>query len=284
MAKAEAKLPVGQRVDFVSIVTPNFAHFPAAKTFLEAGFNVICDKPMTLNLDEAVELREVVRQTGKVFILTHNYTGYPMVKEARELVRADALGRILKIITEYSQGWLLNPIDQAGQKQASWRTDPQRAGASGCIGDIGTHAENLVRYITGLEIDELCADFSSFVEGRRLEDDGNLLLRYKGGARGVLYASQVSAGEENNLSIRVYGTKASLEWYQEHPNELTVKYPEAPRQILRRGNGYLNETPSALCGCRRGTPRLSSRHSLTFIKRRRGLLKPRLEANRYRKT
>ncbi len=258
MAKAEAKLPVGQRVDFVSIVTPNFAHFPAAKTFLEAGFNVICDKPMTLNLDEAVELREVVRQTGKVFILTHNYTGYPMVKEARELVRADALGRILKIITEYSQGWLIHPIDQAGQKQASWRTDPQRAGASGCIGDIGTHAENLVRYITGLEIDELCADFSSFVEGRRLEDDGNLLLRYKGGARGVLYASQVSAGEENNLSIRVYGTKASLEWYQEHPNELTVKYPEAPRQILRRGNGYLNANSKRFV-------RLPSGHPEAFI-------------------
>ena len=258
MAKAEAKLPVGQRVDFVSIVTPNFAHFPAAKTFLEAGFNVICDKPMTLNLDEAVELREVVRQTGKVFILTHNYTGYPMVKEARELVRADALGRILKIITEYSQGWLIHPIDQAGQKQASWRTDPQRAGASGCIGDIGTHAENLARYITGLEIDELCADFSSFVEGRRLEDDGNLLLRYKGGARGVLYASQVSAGEENNLSIRVYGTKASLEWYQEHPNELTVKYPEAPRQILRRGNGYLNANSKRFV-------RLPSGHPEAFI-------------------
>ena len=258
MAKAEAKLPVDQRVDFVSIVTPNFAHFPAAKTFLEAGFNVICDKPMTLNLDEAVELREVVRRTGKVFILTHNYTGYPMVKEARELVRADALGRILKIITEYPQGWLLNPIDQAGQKQASWRTDPQRAGASGCIGDIGTHAENLARYITGLEIDELCADFSSFVEGRRLEDDGNVLLRYKGGARGVLYASQVSAGEENNLRIRVYGTKASLEWYQEHPNELTVKYPEAPRQILRRGNGYLSANA-------RRFVRLPSGHPEAFI-------------------
>ena len=258
MAKAEAKLPVDQRVDFVSIVTPNFAHFPAAKTFLEAGFNVICDKPMTLNLDEAVELREVVRQTGKVFILTHNYTGYPMVKEARELVRADALGRILKIITEYSQGWLIYPIDQAGQKQASWRTDPQRAGASGCIGDIGTHAENLARYITGLEIDELCADFSSFVEGRRLEDDGNVLLRYKGGARGVLYASQVSAGEENNLSIRVYGTKATLEWYQEHPNELTVKYPEAPRQILRRGNGYLSDNAKRFV-------RLPSGHPEAFI-------------------
>ena len=242
MAAAEAKLPVGERIDFVSIVTPNFAHFPAAKAFLEAGFNVVCDKPMTFNLSEALELRDLVRRTRKVFVLTHNYTGYPMVKEARELVRAGALGNILKVVAEYPQGWLLNPIDQAGQKQAAWRTDPQRAGASSCIGDIGTHAENLAHYITGLEIEELCADFTTFVEGRRLEDDGNLLLHYRGGARGVLYASQISGGEENNLMIRVYGTKASLEWHQEHPNELIVKYQDAPRQILRRGNGYLSDT------------------------------------------
>jgi predicted dehydrogenase len=241
MAAAEAKLPVGERIDFVSIVTPNFAHFPAAKTFLEAGFNVVCDKPMTLNLSEALELRDAVRRTRKVFALTHNYTGYPMVKEARELVRAGALGNILKVVTEYSQGWLLNPIDQAGQKQASWRTDPQRAGASGCIGDIGTHAENLTHYITGLEIEELCADFTTFVEGRRLEDDGNMLLHLRGGAKGLLYASQISAGEENNFIIRVYGTKASLEWHQEHPNELIVKYQDAPRQTLRRGNNYLSD-------------------------------------------
>ena len=241
MAEAEAKLPVGQRIDFVSIVTPNFAHFPAAKTFLEAGFNVVCDKPVTLNLEEALKLREVVRRSGKVFVLTHNYTGYPMVKEARELVRTGGLGKILKVVAEYPQGWLLNPIDQEGQKQASWRTDPERAGASSCIGDIGTHAENLARYITRLEIDELCADFSTFVEGRRLEDDGNMLVRYKGGARGVLYASQVSAGEENNLTIRVYGTKASLEWHQEHPNELIVKFQDAPRKVYRRGNSYLSD-------------------------------------------
>lgn len=241
MAAAEAKLPVGERIDFVSIVTPNFAHFPAAKTFLEAGFNVVCDKPMTFNLSEALELRDLVRRTRKVFVLTHNYTGYPMVKEAREQVRAGALGKLLKVVAEYPQGWLLNPIDQAGQKQASWRTDPQRAGASSCIGDIGTHAENLAHYITGLEIEELCADFTTFVEGRRLEDDGNLLLHYRGGARGILYASQISAGEENNLTIRAYGTKASLEWHQEHPNELIMKYQDAPAQILRRGNGYLSD-------------------------------------------
>ena len=241
MAQAETKLPTDQRIDFVSIVTPNFAHFPAARTFLQAGFNVVCDKPMTLNLDEALELREVVRKSGKVFALTHNYTGYPMVKEARELVNSGEIGKILKIVAEYPQGWLLNPIDQEGQKQASWRTDPERAGASGCIGDIGTHAENLARYVTGLEIDELCADFSTFVEGRRLEDDGNMLLRYKGGARGVLYASQISAGEENNLVIRVYGTKGSLEWHQEHPNELVVKFQDAPRKIYRRGNSYVSD-------------------------------------------
>ncbi|HEY2423036.1 MAG TPA: Gfo/Idh/MocA family oxidoreductase [Chthoniobacterales bacterium] len=241
MAAAEAKLPESERIDFVSIVTPNHVHFPPTKTFLEAGFHVVCDKPMTYDLAEAKALRDLVKSTGKVFALTHNYTGYPMVKEARELVRNGDLGKILKVVAEYPQGWLIQPIDAEGQKQAAWRTDPSKTGASSCIGDIGTHAENLGRYITGLEIDELCADFTTFVPGRRLEDDGNLLLRYQGGARGVLYASQVSVGEENNLSVRVYGTKASLEWHQEHPNELTVKYPDAPRKIYRRGNGYVSD-------------------------------------------
>lgn len=242
MAAAESKLPENERIDFVTIVTPNHVHFPPAKTFLEAGFHVVCDKPMTFDLAEAKALREVVKSTGKVFALTHNYTGYPMVKEARELVRNGDLGKILKVVAEYPQGWLIQPIDAEGQKQAAWRTDPSRTGASSCIGDIGTHAENLGRYITGLQIDELCADFTTFVPGRRLEDDGNLLVRYQGGAKGVLYASQISVGEENNLSIRVYGTKASLEWHQEHPNELVVKYPDAPRTIYRRGNSYISET------------------------------------------
>jgi predicted dehydrogenase len=240
MAAAEAKLPESERIDFVSIVTPNHVHFPPAKAFLEAGFHVVCDKPMTYDLAEAKALRDLVKSTGKVFALTHNYTGYPMVKEARELVRNGDLGKLLKVVAEYPQGWLIQPIDAEGQKQAAWRTDPSRTGASSCIGDIGTHAENLGRYITDLEIDELCADFTTFVPGRRLEDDGNLLLRYQGGARGVLYASQVSVGEENNLSVRVYGTKASLEWHQEHPNELIVKYPDAPRKIYRRGNSYVS--------------------------------------------
>ena len=241
MAEKEAALPDDQRIDFVSIVTPNHMHYPVAETFLKAGFHVVCDKPMTHNLAEAKKLRTLVKRTGKVFALTHNYTGYPMVKEAREWVRRGKLGEILKVVSEYPQGWLIQPIDGEGQKQASWRTDPKQAGASSCIGDIGTHAENLGRYITGLEIDSLCAEFSTFVQGRRLEDDGNLLVRYKGGPKGILYASQISAGEENNLTIRVYGTKASLEWKQEYPNDLIVKYPDKPRQVLRRGNDYLSK-------------------------------------------
>jgi len=245
MAQAEAALPPGERIDFVSVVTPNHMHFPVAKAFLEAGINVVCDKPMTHTLEEALALRELVAKSGKVFALTHNYTGYPMVKEAREWVRAGKLGGILKVVVEYPQGWLLSPLEQEEQKQASWRTDPARAGASCCIGDIGTHAENLARYITGLEIESLCADFTTFVEGRPLEDDGNLLVRYAGGAKGILHASQVSAGEENALSIRVYGREASLEWHQEDPNELLVKYPDRPRQLLRRGNDYLSEAARA---------------------------------------
>jgi predicted dehydrogenase len=241
MVERELQLPAGERIDFVSIVTPNRTHVPVAKAFLEGGFNVVCDKPLAFNLEEALELEQVVRKTGKVFALTHNYTGYPMVKEARELVRRGELGDLLKVVVEYPQGWLINPIDEEGQKQAAWRTNPEQAGASSCVGDIGTHAENLARYITGLEIDEICAEFTSFVKGRLLEDDANMLVRYKGGAKGVLYASQISVGEENSLTIRVYGTKASLEWHQEDPNDLIVKYFDAPRRIYRRGNSYLSD-------------------------------------------
>jgi predicted dehydrogenase len=241
MAKAEAALPAGERIDFVSIVTPNFLHAPVATTFLKAGFHVVCDKPMTLTLKEARALRDTVRKSGKVFALTHNYTGYPMVKEARELVRTGRLGRILKVVAEYPQGWLLDRIEAEGQKQAAWRADPKKAGASCCVGDIGTHAENLGRYITGLHIEELCAEFTSFLPGRKLEDDANLLLRYRGGAKGVLHCSQISCGEENNLNIRVYGTKGALAWQQEHPNELKFVPKGEPAQILRRGNGYVSE-------------------------------------------
>ncbi|MDQ8183361.1 Gfo/Idh/MocA family oxidoreductase [Pelagicoccus sp. SDUM812005] len=241
MAKAEAALPADQRIDFVSIVTPNHTHFDVSKTFLQAGFNVICDKPATFDLAEAKKLRTIVKKSGKVYALTHNYTGYPMVKEARDMVSKGKIGKVLKIVAEYPQGWLLSALEKEDQKQAAWRTDPKRAGASCCIGDIGTHAENLARYITGLKITELCADFTTFVPGRLLEDDGNMLVHYDNGARGVLYASQISAGEENNLNIRIYGEKASLEWFQEHPNELIVKYNDKPRQILRRGNAYLSK-------------------------------------------
>jgi len=241
MARREATLPPEQRIDFVSIVTPNFLHAPVATTFLDAGFHVVCDKPMTLTLKEAKALHQTVRKTGKIFALTHNYTGYPMVKEARELVRSGKLGKILKIVAEYPQGWLMDKIEADGQKQAAWRTDPKRAGASGCLGDIGTHAENLGRYITGLKIDSLAAEFTTFVAGRRLEDDANLLIRYKGGAKGVLHCSQISCGEENNLNIRIYGTLGSLAWQQEQPNELKFAPKGEPVRILRRGNGYVSD-------------------------------------------
>lgn len=241
MAKGEAAMPTDRRLDFVVIVTPNHQHFPPAKLFLESGFNVVCDKPVTFDLAEARALKKIVARTKKVFALTHNYTGNAMVKQARDLVRAGHLGAIRKVVVEYPQGWLSTHLEATGQKQASWRTDPKRSGAAGCIGDIGTHAENLARYITGLHIAELCADLTTFVKGRKLDDDGNILVRYRGGAKGVLHASQISVGDENNLNIRVYGEKAALEWHQEHPNELVVKYPDRPREIWRRGNGYVSD-------------------------------------------
>jgi predicted dehydrogenase len=246
MAEAEAKLPEGERIDFVSVVTPNHVHFPVAKTFLEAGFHVICDKPMTFTLDEARKLKAIVDSSGLVFALTHNYTGYPMVKLARDLAREGELGRVLKIIVQYPQGWLIHPIEREGAKQAAWRTDPAKAGASCCMGDIGTHAENLAEYITGLRISEICADLTTFVEGRPLEDDGNCLLRFEGGAKGILFASQISIGEENNLAIWVYGEKKSLEWHQEYPNDLWVRRPDGPVEKWRRGNDYVGgRSPAA---------------------------------------
>lgn len=241
MAEKEAQLPEGERIDFVSIVTPNFLHAKMAEAFLRNDIHVVCDKPMTSTLAEAKSLEKAASESNALFFLTHNYTGYPMVKEARHRVQNGQLGKVLKIVAEYPQGWLLDSIEKDGQKQASWRTDPTQAGSSCCIGDIGTHAENLARYITGLEIESLCAEFSTFIDGRELEDDGNLLVRYKGGAKGILYASQISAGEENNLTIRIYGTKGSLLWHQEHPNELKWIPKGEPAQILRRGNEYLCE-------------------------------------------
>ena len=240
MIKAEAKLPEGERMVFVSIVTPNHMHFPPAKMALENGFHVLSDKPATLNLAEAKKLADIVKKTGQLYGLTHKYTGYPLVKEARELIAAGKLGKIRKVVVEYPQGWLATRIEASGQKQAAWRTDPKRSGAAGCIGDIGTHAENLAEYITGLKIEELAADLTSFVKGRKLDDDGNVLLRFKGGAKGVLHSSQISVGEENNLNIRVYGEIGGLEWHQRDPNTMFLKWADQPQQIYRTGLGYLS--------------------------------------------
>ena len=245
LVNKEAALPPDTRVDFVAIVTPNHVHFPAAKAALEHGFHVLSDKPATFDLAEAKALAALVKKTGLLYGLTHNYTGYPLVKEARDMIAAGKIGKIRKIVVEYPQGWLATRVEASGQKQASWRTDPKKSGAAGCIGDIGTHAENLAEYITGLQISELAADLTSFVKGRKLDDDGNLLLRFKGGAKGVLHSSQISVGEENNLNIRIYGEKGGLEWHQAEPNTLLVKWIDQPMQVYRTGNGYLGRNAAA---------------------------------------
>ena len=241
MLDEELSLPEEERVDFVSVVTPNHMHYPIARTFAEAGFNVVLDKPMVHTSEQAEDLTRVVEGSGVVFAVTYNYTGYPMVKQARHMVREGLLGKIRKVIVEYNQGWLASRLEEAGAKQAEWRTDPARSGIAGAIGDIGSHAENLVYTITGLEVSEICADLTTFVGGRRLDDDGNLLIRYEGGAKGVMIASQVSAGEENDLRIRIYGTEGGLEWRQEEPNYLYHRPAEEPERVLKRGNGYLYE-------------------------------------------
>ncbi len=258
MAEVESKLPLGARIDFVSIVTPNNTHFAIAKTFIEAGFHVLCDKPMTMTVEESEELCRLVKKHDAVFALTHNYTGYPMVKQAKQLIADGKLGTIRKIVVEYPQGWLATFLEAEGAKQAVWRTDPKQAGVSSAIGDIGSHAENLARYITGLEMDRVCADLTTFVPGRLLEDDANMLVQYKGGAKGVLYCSQVSVGEENNLQIRIYGTEASMEWHQEHPNYLHVRYPDGPEEVFKRGNDYLTDVA-------KHNSRLPSGHPEAFI-------------------
>jgi predicted dehydrogenase len=239
MIKTEKRLPANQRMQVVSIVTPNHVHFPPAKMALENGFHVICDKPVTFSLKEALALEKIVEKTGLVFALTHNYTGYPMVKQARQMIRHGELGAIRKIVVEYPQGWLSTNLEASGQKQAAWRTDPKRSGVAGSMGDIGTHAENLAEYITGLKITEMCADISIFVPGRQLDDDGNVLLHFENGAKGILHASQICAGEENNLNIRVYGEKGGLEWRQMEPNSLIVRSLDKPMQIYRTGFGTL---------------------------------------------
>jgi len=238
MILREKELPEGERMDFVSIVTPNHLHFAPAKMALENGFHVVVEKPMTFDLEEAEALRTTVGETGNLLCLTHTYSGYPMVKQAREMVRQGALGKIRKIVVQYPQGWLSRLSESEGNKQASWRTDPKRSGKSGAMGDIGTHAAHLAEYISGLRITELSADLTTFVDGRLLDDDGNVLLRFENGAKGVLVASQISAGEENALRICVYGEEGGLEWAQEDPNNLIIKMLDQPKQYLRTGNGY----------------------------------------------
>ena len=246
LVEKERRLAERERVDFVSIVTPNSSHFPVAKALLEGGFHVMCEKPMTFTLDEARELRKIVRNSGKVFGLMHNYTGYPMVKLAHDMARGGDLGEIRKIVVQYPQGWLATPLEQTGSVQAIWRTDPAQSGAVGAMGDLGTHAENLSEYITGLKITHVCADLTTFVKGRRLDDDANCLLRFDNGAKGVLHVSQISIGEENNIAIWIYGTKKGLEWHQEHPNYLHVKELDGPVQVYRRGNPYIGaKSPAA---------------------------------------
>jgi len=238
MAQAEAAREDG--IDFVVIVTPNHLHFDIARVFLEAGFHVVCDKPLTTTLEDAEELCRVVAKGRSVFVVTHNYTGYPMIKEARHLVREGRLGRVRRIQVEYIQGWLSTPLEQTGQRQAVWRTNPTQAGIAGALGDIGTHAHNLARYVTGLEVEELYADLTTFVEGRELDDDASLLLRWNDGARGTLIASQIAYGEENGLTLRVYGTEGSIAWRQEEPETLLLKIDDIAT-ISRRGTAELGE-------------------------------------------
>ena len=258
MARGEAALGEDRRIDLVSVVTPNHLHHPVARAFLRAGFHVICDKPMTTTLADAEDLCRTVETTGLVFALTHNYTGYPMVREARHLVRAGRLGTVRKVVAEYPQGWLGTRLEDTGHKQASWRQDPAQAGASSAVADIGSHVHSLVRYVTGLEIGEIFAELSSLVPGRVMEDDATMLVRFVGGARGVYTASQVSTGEENGLVLRVYGEDTGLVWRQERPNELWLMPAGGPRELLTRGSPWLS--PAA-----RHATRLPPGHPEGFI-------------------
>ena len=237
MIRKEKELPEGERMDFVSIVTPNHVHFGPAKLALENGFHVVCDKPLAFNVDEARQLVDLVEQTGLVFALTHNYTGYPMVKQARDMIARGDFGKVRKIVVEYPQGWLSTKLEDTDSKQASWRVDPSKSGMGGAMGDIGTHAENLAEYISGLRVTEVCADLTSFVEGRRLDDDANILLRFEQGAKGVLHCSQIAAGEENGLNIRIWCETGGIEWHQMEPNTLIVKQHDGPSQLFRTGVG-----------------------------------------------
>ena len=245
MLKGELALPADQRVDFVAICTPNFTHFPLARDFAEAGFHIMCEKPMTISLEEAKQLEEVVKRKGTVFGLMHAYTAYPMVKLARDLAAKGELGTIRKVIVEYVQEWLSQPVERKGNMQASWREDPKKSGA-GCLGDIGTHAANLAEYITGAQIQEVLGEVSTFVEGRPVDDDINVLLHFNKGVRGILQACQVAVGEGNDLAIWVYGDKASIEWHQQDPNYLYFRPYSSPEQLMVRGSAYIaQKSPAA---------------------------------------
>lgn len=252
MASVEPTLTDG--IDFVIIATPNHLHFPVIKAFLEQGIHIVCDKPMTFNLKEAQDVVKLVEGRNLIFALTHNYTGYPAVRQARYMVQQGLLGEIRKVLVEYIQDWLIEPLEQTGHKQAAWRTDPTKSGIANCVGDIGTHAENLLEFISSLKIKELCADLTAFVPGRTLEDDANILLRLENGGKGILTCSQIAAGEENGLSIRLYGSKAGLEWHQMEPNTLIFKQPGQPRQLLRAGQPYMDEDAKAAVRIPAGHP------------------------------
>lgn len=254
----ELKRPAGERIDFVSIVTPNHVHYPVARAFVEAGFHVVCDKPLVHTREQADALVASVAAQGTIFGVTYNYTGYPMVRQARAMIRAGELGTLRKVVVEYNQGWLASQLEGTGNKQADWRTDPARSGAAGAIGDIGSHAENLVATLTGLEIESLCADLTAHVAGRQLDDDGSLLLRYQGGARGVLIASQISTGLENDLRVRIAGTLGTLEWHQEQPSRLLHLPHDGPLRVLTRGAPWLHESA-------RRASRLPAGHPEGFI-------------------
>ncbi len=256
MIIGEAKLPIDERMDFVSIVTPNHMHYPIAVAALEAGFHVISDKPATATSDEARKLDLLVEKTGLLFGLTHTYLGYPMIWQARHMVESGAIGKIRKVYVEYPQGWLSKDEEGSGSKQAAWRTDPKKSGMSGCMGDIGTHAHNMAEFVSCLKVTELCSELSTFVEGRRLDDDGAALLRFENGATGVLMASQVCAGEDNNIKIRVYGEKGGLEWQQEDANCLTMKWLDQPKQTYVAGSGNIGlcEVAANMCRTPAGHP------------------------------
>jgi len=239
MIRRETELPANERMDFVSIVTPNHLHFEPAKLALENGFHVVLDKPMTFNLAEAKDLQSIVAKSGKYFCLTHTYTGYPLLKEARQQVLSGKFGNIKKIYVEYPQGWLSTLLESSDNKQADWRTDPTKSGASGAIGDIGTHAFNMAEYVTGLQVTKLCADLNIVVEGRKLDDDGSVLLKFNNGASGILFVTQVAPGEDNNIRLRVFGDKGGLDWSHSDANTLYIKWPDKPTEIWRAGESYL---------------------------------------------